>query len=180
MALGEREAVDLLRAVAHARMYVTSGRGVESIVHQIATGDLGPVSRMLTPLVGRMEIGVEAEIAVKELMDTLEDPYMRAFLAAIVTSGAQAVQRLDEISEALHAERGAQAEIQASKLSGLVNMTATLFVFSFAPTILKVVELIPENPVVPTIKLPWWLDDIFYGFMAVVLTVLLGFSARSR
>jgi hypothetical protein len=179
MAANEQEAIELLRAVAHARMFVTSGRGIESIVHQLANGGLGSVSKLLYPALDLMDQGEPAELAVKSIMDRQEDPYTRAFLAAIISSGKPAVMRLDELSEALHTERAAKAEIYGARLTGIVDMTATLFVFSFAPTILKVLELIPENPVLPTVTLPWWLDEVFYTFMAGVLTLLL-LSARSR
>lgn len=179
MSGSESKGVELLQAIAHARMYVTSGRGLESVVHKLVHSDLGFISNLLAPALDRMTEGEEALTAVRTLIDREEDQNIRSFLAALAASGAPAVMRLDELSEALHAEREQRADVYGARLTGIIDMTAALFVFAFAPTMLRVLTLIPENDLLPTISIGSWFEWVFYTILAGLLTVLL-YSARAR
>ena len=176
MSAGEKDGLELLRAIAHARMYVTSGRGVESVVHRLANGELGHVSKMLKPALHQMEKGESSDTAMRTLIDREENPNYRAFLSALNSSGAPAVQRLDELSNALHAEREARAEVYGARLTGIIDMTAALFVFAFAPTLVRVLTLIPPNKLIPTLTLTSMFEWVFYSILAIALTGLLYFS----
>lgn len=176
MAGSENDGIELLRAIAHARMYVTSGRGLESVTHKLVESGLGSVSSILAPALDHMADGESAETAVRTMLDRQTDPHMRSFLAALIASGKPAVQRLDELSDALHSEREAKAEIYGARLTGIVDMTAALFVFAFAPTIMRVMSQVPDNPVLPSLKLPTWFEEVFYAILAVALTFLLSLA----
>lgn len=171
--------LELLRAIAHARMFVTSGRGLESIIHQLVHGDLGYTSTLLAPALHQMDLGEQAEYAVRGILDREADPHMRAFLSALTATGKPAVQRLDELSESLHSEREAKAEVYGARLTGIVDMTAALFVFSFAPTMIRVLEKVPPNPIVPQISIPHAFEWFFYVFCAAIMTALVA-MARAR
>lgn len=170
--------LELLRAVAHARMYVTSGRGLESVAHALQSSDLGIVSTMLTPAIERMGDGVGAEEAIRELLDSEENTHLRAFLAAISSTGKSATSRLDELSEQLHTERSATAEIQAQRLVGVVTGAATIFVLAFVPTIASVFGEIPENPMLPTVNIPTWFGPTWFAMLSVGLTVAMLFGRQ--
>lgn len=176
MAGSEQDGVEMLRAVAHARMYVTSGRGIESVVHKLAHAGLGTVSRMLFPALDRMEAGEAAEAALRTILDQQADPHMRSYLSSLITSGKGGVMRLDELAEAIHTERAAKAEMYGSRLTGIVNMTAAVFVFAFVPTCARVMATVPPNPVLPTLPVPVWFETVFFATLAGALTVALGLA----
>ncbi|MCB9666183.1 MAG: type II secretion system F family protein [Alphaproteobacteria bacterium] len=173
---GENSDLELLRAIAHARMYVTSGRGLESVVFALVENRLGRVSQVLTPALSQMSEGEEAETAVRTVLDREPDPNVRAFLAALIASGKPGIMRLDELSQTLHTERESRAEIYGARLTGIVDMTAALFVFSFAPTILRVFTFVPKNGILPTLHLGSTFENIFYAVLAVVMTGLLAMA----
>lgn len=176
---GENTDIELLRAIAHARMYVTSGRGLESVVYQLVQSGLGYVSSVLAPALETMQMGEEAVTSVRSIVDRENNPHIRSFLSALIASGKPGVQRLDELAETLHAERESRAEIYGAKLTGIVDMTAALFVTSFMPTILRVLTAVPDNAIIPTLRLGSTFENIFYTVLAVVLTILLS-MARSK
>lgn len=163
--------LELLRAVAHARMYVTSGRGLESIAAALQSSDLGIVSKLLTPTVELMSDGIGAEEAIRLTMEKEENTHLRAFLASIMSTGKSATSRLDELSEQLHTERAATAEIQSQRLVGVVQGAATIFVAAFVPTFAAVLGEIPENPLLPTFNIPTWFASVWFGLLSVALTV---------
>lgn len=176
---GEAADIELLRAIAHARMYVTSGRGLESVVHKLVGSGLGRTSTVLTPALADMDEGEKAAIAVQNVLDEEGDPHIRSFLSALIASGRPAVQRLDELSNTLHSEREARAEIYGARLTGIVQMSAVVFIFAFFPTMLRVLEKIPPNKILPTIKLPDFFEWGYYGILALAITVFLA-MARAK
>ncbi|MCB9682344.1 MAG: hypothetical protein H6733_12830 [Alphaproteobacteria bacterium] len=178
-AANEQDDVTLLRAIAHARMYVTSGRGLESVVFTLVHQGLGSVSKSLAPALDRMDEGEMAEAAVRTVLDGVEDPHMRAFLSALIASGKPGIMRLDELSTALHTEREARAEVYSSRLTGILDMTAAIFVFAFAPTIIRVLGRVPDNPILPAVKMGPLFEPIFYTILAGILTIMLA-MARSK
>lgn len=173
---GESSDLELLRAIAHARMYVTSGRGLESVVFALVENQLGHISRVLTPALTQMQEGEEAVSAVRTVLDHEPDPNVRSFLSALIASGKPGIMRLDELSATLHSERESKAEIYGARLTGIVDMTAALFVFSFAPTILRVFTFVPKNGILPTLHLGTTFENIFYAILAVVMTILLAMA----
>jgi hypothetical protein len=179
MAISGNADVELLRAIAHARMFVTSGRGLESVVHQLASSNLGRVSQILEPALERMASGEGAEAAMRGELEKEEDPHMRAFLSALIASGKPGLMRLDELSSALHMEREAKAEQYGSRLTGIVDITTALFVFSFLPTLVRVLGRVPNNPIIPTVRPGAWFEWVFYAALAIVLTTLLA-AARVK
>lgn len=176
MAGSEQDGVEMLRAIAHARMFVTSGRGLESVVHKLVHTGLGSVSTVLQPALDKMADGEPGESALRTVLDSQNDPHIRAYLSALITSGRGGVQRLDELAEAIHTERAAKAEMYGSRLTGIVNMTAAVFVFAFVPTCARVLANVPDNPVVPTLPVPVWFETVFYMALAGVLTLALALA----
>ncbi len=176
MAGSEQDGVELLRAIAHARMYATSGRGLEAVVHKLVHSGLGTMSKVLEPALVKMEDGELAVSAVRSVLDAQTDPHVRSYLSSLITSGKGGVQRLDELAEAIHTERAAKAEMYGARLTGIVNMTAAIFVFAFVPTCARVFANVPENPVLPTLPLPVWFESVFYMVLAGALTLALALA----
>ena len=58
----------------------------------------------------------------------------------------------------------------AYRTGEMVQVTATVFVLAFVPTIIAVFGEIPENAILPTVKIPWWFGPSWFTILAGVLT----------
>ncbi len=163
---------DLMRAVTHARMHVTSGRGIESIIHDLSNSNLGIVSAALNQVVSEMEGGLDAETALGKVADQVDNASLRTFLQALKAPGSAAVSRLGDLTDQIQQGWNFAVEKYGSRVGGLVQMTAILFVISFVPTILKVFELIPQK-LGTDFALPPTLDAVIFTFLSLMITVLL-------
>ncbi len=157
---------------------VTSGRGLESIAAALQSSDLGVVSKLLGPAVDLMSDGATAEEAIRQTMENEDNTHLRAFLASIMSTGKSATSRLDELSEQLHTERSATAEIQSQKLVAVVQGAATIFVAAFVPTFASVLGEIPENPMLPTFNIPWWFAHVWFTLLGIGLTIAMLFGRQ--
>lgn len=164
---------DIMRAITHARMHVTSGQGLESIVHDLASASLGAVSATLVLVIREINAGRDADQALAIIADQLRDDNLRSFVQALRAPGAAAVSRLDDLSITVQEGWQFAAERYGTRVSRLVQMSAILFILSFVPPILRVFERIPDNPMGITVELPPALENITFTTLAFLITVFL-------
>lgn len=170
--LANHAETDLMRAVTHARMHVTSGRGLESVIHDLAHSHLGSVSASLHHVIKEMNGGLDAEEALATVADRVEDENLRAFLQALRAPGGSAVNRLNDLTTQIHQNWNFAVEKYGSRVGGLVQGAAVLFVLSFIPTILKVIFLVPEK-LEMDISLPSSLDAVLFTSLSLIITAIL-------
>lgn len=163
---------DLMRGVTHARMHVTSGRGLESVVHDLANSQLGIVSAALHLVIKEMDKGLDAEEALAAIADQVDDENLRAFLQALRAPGASAISRLNDLTSQIHQNWNFAVERYGSRVGSLVQGSAILFVLSFIPTILRVFARVPEA-LGWNFQLPPALDAVLYTTLSVIIAAIL-------
>jgi len=163
---------DLLRAVTHARMHVTSGRGLESVIHDLASANLGIVSQAVAQVEKEMTDGRDAEQALAYVADNVDNDNMRTFLNALRTPGEAAVARLDDLTQNIQADWNFAIERYGARVSGLTQFAAVLFVATFVPTIVRVVAAAPIRDGAPLLDLPNSFEPTVYGSLSVIISIL--------
>ena len=164
---------DVLRAIGHARLQVSAGRGLESIIYSLTKADVGLISEALEEPLLKMQAGWPTD---QVMQDTIEETEHKAFghmLVALMAEGDAAIERLEEISEEIQLERRLKISAYGARIAGSLNMIAIIFLGTFLPIFLKVIELIPENDIVPQLILPRGFYFAYYGLLAAVLSVLM-------
>lgn len=164
---------DIMRAITHARMHVTSGQGLESIVHDLSTASLGAVSAALALVIREINAGRDADHALATVAEQVTDDNLRTFLQALRAPGAAAVSRLDDLSTTVQEGWQFAAETYGTRVSRLVQAAAILFIISFVPSFLRIPERIPDNPLGFTFEFPAALESIVFTTLASLITLLL-------
>lgn len=173
---GQNRNADFLRAIGHARMLIVAGRGVEAVVHALVHADLGAVSEDLGAPLADMQAGQSAEDALDAALRASTDTTWRGFLGCLLLEGDAAIVRLEELGEDIQARLTEQANEFSARLTLLLDLTAVLFILTYLPLIVSILEQIPENAVLPTLHLPdafFWVYHVFLGVALVILVVLM-------
>lgn len=164
---------DALRAIGHARLQISAGKGLESIVFALASSDVGKISEGLAQPVARMQVGWPAEEVLQDEIEAAENQTFANFLTALLYEGEAAIRRLDELSEEIQLERRLKVEAYGQRLSSALNVIAITFIGAFAPIFLKVLELIPENGMIPTLTLPPAFYAAYFFMLSAIISVML-------
>lgn len=163
---------DTLRAVAFARLQIEGGLGLESVVVAMSKANLGTVNALLAAPVDRMRAGEDPGEVLREAAANARSRAHAELIASLLTEGQAAIQRMDELCEAIQSERKVKVENYAKGLSGKLNFVAILVLAAYVPLLVRVIDDIPPNAILPDITVP----DAFYAgwstFLAVGLTVI--------
>lgn len=158
---------DILRAIGYARLHQAAGSGLESVVAALAKSDLGLVSKEFKPIVLRMQEGEPTEGVLRRAVRKAEHPSFSKFLAALMAEGERSTVRLEELSGEILAERANAAREFGEQLNTWMQGAAVVFLGTFATVFLSVLELIPENKLLPSFDF----GDSFYTMIYNLLTI---------
>jgi hypothetical protein len=164
---------DVLRAIGHARLQVSSGKGLESIIFALAQADVGLISEALQAPLEKMKVGWPTQDVLQEAIETTESKSYGQMLGALMAEGDAAMRRLEEISQEVQLERRLKIDAYGKRIAGTLNMVAILFLGTFVPVFLKILEQIPENDIIPQLILPRGFYLGYYALLALLLTVLM-------
>jgi hypothetical protein len=164
---------DVLRAIGHARLQVSAGKGLESIIYALARADVGLISESLQTPLEKMRMGWPTEQVLQEEIETTPSKSYGYMLAALMAEGDAAMRRLEEISQEVQLERRLKITAYGQRIAGTLSMLAILFLGTFVPVFLKVLEMIPENDIIPQLILPRGFYYAYYALLAALLTVLM-------
>jgi Flp pilus assembly protein TadB len=162
---------DSLRAVGHVRLHIRAGRGLESIIHALAQAELGTVSEALKEPLVRMQAGEATDQILQEAVEKSEHKAFRELISALMLEGDAAIERLEELSSEIQGEKKTKTEAYGESLGGSLTMIAIIFLGSFPPIFLKILELIPPNALLPSIMLPPGFYRAYYVVLCGVLTI---------
>lgn len=163
---------DVLRAVAYARVQIASGRGLETVLHSMATADLGLVSESLAVPLQRLQAGYPTAVVLQEEVKRVPNPRYAELLTALVAEGDAAIRRMDELSEDIQSERKVKVEQYGKMLDGRIKISTILFLMTFVPCFLRVCADVPENDFIPTFEMSptfYWTFFMFFGTALGVL-----------
>ena len=158
---------DILRAIGYARLHQAAGSGLESVVAALAGADLGRVTKEFKPLVERMMEGEATEGVLQRAVRKAEHPGFGKFLSALMAEGERSTVRLEELSVEILAERANSAQQFGEQLNTMLQAAAVVFLGTFITVFLGVLELIPENKILPSFDF----GDAFYTMVYNVLTI---------
>jgi hypothetical protein len=164
---------DVLRAIGHARLQVSAGRGLETIIHALTQADVGLISEALEEPLLKMQAGWPTDQVMQETIESTQHKAFAHMLVALMAEGDAAIERLEEISEEIQLERRLKITAYGAQISGSLNFVAIIFLGTFLPIFLKVFELIPENDILPQLILPRGFYYGYYAFLAVILSALM-------
>lgn len=163
---------DLLRAVTHARMHVTSGRGLETVIHDLIVAKLGIVSQALSRVEHEMNEGRDAEQALQFVADKVDDENLRNFLTALRTPGESAIHRLNDLADNIQANWNFSIERYGARVAGLTQFAAVITLGTFVPTIARVVAEMQLQPGEKLLELSDAFEPVVYTGLSVVITLL--------
>lgn len=164
---------DALRAIAFARVLVAAGRGLESVLFEMARADIGLISKALAVPLGRMQAGEGSRLVLQEELGRVDHKAYRELISALLAEGPAAIARMDELSEEVQLERRIKVEAYSKRLGGFLNAVTILFMATFVPIFLRVLELIPENTLIPQFHFPSWFYHAYFVTCALVMSAML-------
>lgn len=163
--------LDVLRATAVARISLQSGVGLESVLTALSQAGLGKLQRTLDPLLAQLHAGdpvIQSTREAAEAADARGEQSAGSLLRCLLAEGDAAVRRLEELTEELKADRETRLLAYVEELNGRVQVVTIALVASMFPVLLRILEEIPENDIVPTLHLP-------SGFIAAIFVVFAAF-----
>jgi hypothetical protein len=163
---------DTLRAIAYARMQIAAGLGLESILTSMSRADLGRVSAALRAPLARMRAGEDTRAVLQEIIEAAPSRNLAELFSALLLEGEAALVRMDELSQDVQGERKVKVEAFGKSIQSRLNVVAILFLATYIPIILHVLEQIPPNDVIPEIHFPNWFYAGYTVFLALALTAL--------
>ena len=163
---------DVLRAIAYARLQIASGYGLETVIHSMATADLGLVSEALVTPMALMTAGQATTDALQAELKRVPNPRYGELLTALMAEGEAAIRRMDELSEDIQGDRRVKVEQYAKLLDGRLKFTTILFLMTFVPCFLQVCAEVPENDIVPSFNMSPTFYWTFFSFFGMVLAGL--------
>ena len=138
MADGRHTAV--LRGIAHARLYVSAGDGLETVITRLAKSHCGWVSKRFEVLRRKMIGGKTApEVLGKELQSVERKTKKRGYallLGALLAEGEQVDQRLASATQAVLDDADNQVAKNTDRARFFSKLTATAMVTCFFPPLL--------------------------------------------
>jgi hypothetical protein len=164
--------IDSLRALAYARLRVSAGEGLESVVTHLEASDLGLVARSLGYPVHQMRAGQDARASLQEQIAGHHSRSYRELLTCLLAEGPAALARMDELSEEIQVDRKVRVEQFGKGLEFRLKILAVLFVISFAQVFMEIFASVPENAIVPTIELPPAFLFVFYLLLSVGVIIV--------
>jgi len=163
---------DTLRAVAFARLQIEGGLGLESVVVAMSKANLGTINALIAGPVEKMRAGKDPGDVLREAAANASSRAHAELIAALLTEGQAAIQRMDELCDTIQSERKVKVENYAKGLSGKLNIVALLVLAAYVPLLVRVIDDVPPNAILPDITVP----DAFYtgwaSFLALGLTVI--------
>ncbi len=162
---------DTLRAIAHARLHILAGRGLESIIHSLARAELGTVSKTLKEPLELMQEGHAAEEILQAEAEKATNKAFREMLGALMLEGHAAIGRLDELSDEIQDEKKIKTEGYGDSLGSTLMIVAIIFMGTFIPIFLKILEKIPPNAMIPDIEFPPGFYSAYFMMLGAILTI---------
>jgi hypothetical protein len=164
--------IDSLRALAYARLRISAGEGLESVITHLHQANLGLVARALRYPVDQMRAGQDARQALQAQLAGHPSRSYRELLACVLAEGPAALARMDELSEEIQVERKVRVEQYGKGLEGRLKALAVLFMLSFAQVFAQIFEAIPDNDIVPSLELPPAFLLLYYTFLSVAMVII--------
>ena len=158
---------DILRAIGHAKLHLAAGSGTESVITALAEAHLGLVTSAFAPMLVEMHEGKASAQVLKQHVREAKNPNFAKFLQALMAEGGRATLRLDELSVEILEDKKNKVRAYGAQVNTFMQGAAIIFLGTFAVVFLNVLEMVPENDIVPTIKLS-------PGFYAVLYAALGG------
>lgn len=160
---------DVLRALGHARLHITAGSGIESILFALTKGDLGYVSHWLGKGLVEIRTGGELQSVFAKLTEQSGNEAFGKLLRALVFEGEAAIAKLDELSDEILLNKRLKAQEYGERLGGVLQFATVVFLGTFSVVLLGAVEILPEHEALPSIDFRKTFYDTLFGGLTMAL-----------